>query len=178
MTTDEDWQQKAVYQPPGTYYVVANSESFIDGTGNHTPPGISNISHAQRQLTQRSNANTPVDNDTVILGSFEEGFKRSPIEPSLRNPQYRARPTSSRANLNLRRGSDPSTRLMPQSARPLSVNQSENELIHHWRSYARKQLFELDVATTTTSMDTEDLIEIASHSYLPVRMIQWHAGEG
>ena len=76
LSTEEDWQHKAEYQPPGTYYVVANPRSFA-GHGKYRSEGESTDNEDEDvELGSSSRRTRPenvlVDPVTVILGSFDD----------------------------------------------------------------------------------------------------------
>ena len=102
LTNDDDWQRKASHQPPGTYYVVANTESFrhLDEyrqvrSDQDLMPLTSSGDPERALLTHRggtsqaavvfpseegyhARANTAIDQMTILLGSFEEDLQRAP----------------------------------------------------------------------------------------------------
>lgn len=93
LTTEEDWEKKAGHRAPGTYYVVANSASFPpsgDTTPTSTsgrPPTDGGSSRRQSLLSistemtddslGRRLSNIAIDENTVIVGSFDETSRQS-----------------------------------------------------------------------------------------------------
>ena len=76
LNTDEDWEHKAEFHPPGTYYVVANPRSFA-GHGEYRSESESSNDEdedadAPGSSQQTRPENVHVDPVTVILGSFDE----------------------------------------------------------------------------------------------------------
>ncbi|MCJ1245111.1 hypothetical protein MMC30_002312 [Trapelia coarctata] len=102
LTNEDDWQKKAGHQPPGTFYVVANPESFQHleeyrqvrsdqdlrpltrfgepERGPQTPVGgtLQTPITFQAEEGYRARANTAIDPKTIVLGTFEEDLQRTP----------------------------------------------------------------------------------------------------
>lgn len=102
LTDDDAWEKKAGHQPPGTYYVIANVESFqhleesrqarddqdprpLTSHSDHERPPKTYIgSTSQPPITfeaeQRysTRANTAIDPETIVLGTVEVDLQRTP----------------------------------------------------------------------------------------------------
>ena len=85
LSTDVDWQRKAEYRPPGTYYVVARPESFADleeyrqrpaegdsGDEGETPVTASGFAPSGPRSAVLRSENVAVDGETVLLAAFED----------------------------------------------------------------------------------------------------------
>ena len=168
LTTDEDWQQKATYQPPGTYYVVANSDSFAESPEYKISTTIDSQSQSSARSNQRAKSNVPIDHATVILGHFEGGSRKSLVDSAFTTNEHRSSlpPRIPHASYSHLRSPMTSPRTSVMAAHP--NEHSENVLIHHWRSFVRKQLFYTCALTNVSSIGLVDLIEDASKSCLPV----------
>ena len=181
LTTDEDWQKKAEYQPPGTYYVVANSDSFAEldeYKALHSP------SAACDPVGGKSPPNIPVDDATVILGIFDESVGRPPWKPEPR--LSRSEPSTPVEPVPSRRSTVSQSQQMvpvsvqiplPQLSQLSAMEQrfetafADPHLRYHYRSFVRRHLLRIPRDFATGWTDIEDLIEHEATYCPPVGLL-------
>jgi hypothetical protein len=157
LTNDEDWQKKAVHQPPGTYYVVANPTSFQNleeyNRGRDDSRNRSAHSSSHRDPMSQSSENIVVDPKTIVLGTFEEESLRT-SQWSLASPTERSAATS-----NPSPAPSPALSTFTQSLGNLSVSapqplqqgqrtaanptEQEARLLRHYKSFVRQHIVQI-----------------------------------
>jgi hypothetical protein len=169
LTNDEEWQKKAVYSPPGTYYVVANSDSFADVEEYKTASRAEGHSDFIGTSSSRGFApNIPVDDATVILGTFEESPRKQSSSSGV--PMSRTGQSISMGFEHLENGKNISMEVGQHSQHIPMVDFSEANLQFHWRSHIRRLLFRVSRDVTNLSIDVEDYIELEAHNCPPVSL--------
>ena len=170
LTSDEEWQRKAEYQPPGTYYVVANSDSFADLDEYRVSYSSPTVREGARGRI--GHPNISIDDATLILGIFEESPGRPLWQPGAES--IRSESTAP-TDIVLRAGqvSGPDYSQTVQTAPtsyPIYTQQdldfSELNLRLHYRSFVRKHLFRISHDEAVAGVDIEDLFERES-AYCP-----------
>ena len=161
LTSDEEWQRKAEYQRPGTYYVVANSDSFADLEEYRVPYS----SPTMRERGRTGHPNISVDEATLILGVFEENPGRPLWQPGTESTRSES---TAPTDIILRAGqiSGPDLTQTLQNAPtsyPIYTQQdldfSELNLRFHYRSFVRRHLFRISHDEAIAGVDVEDLFE-------------------
>ena len=167
LTNDEEWQRKAEYQPPGTYYVVTNSNSFADLEEYR----VSHLSPTVRYSagSRTGHPNIIVDDTTLILGIFEEspGGVRWQLETESTAPAnvvYRNGPFSKSESILAQQTALTSFPIYTQQ----DLDFSELNLRFHYRSFVRRHLFRIPHEEAIAGMDIEDLFEREAAYYPPV----------
>ena len=181
LTNDDDWQKKAEYQLPGTFFVVAVPDSFTDveeyrasrsdnyGERTETPPGSCNQSTGDVP-------NIYVDSETLILGIFEEN-SRKPMSNTDSAPVRRSESTTSSLPTPKRvREDDPeySNRNPSRAFRHMPDNEtldfSDSALRYHYRTFVRRHLVQLHRNAGTSSPHVQDAFEREAASFPPVSL--------
>lgn len=178
LTNEEEWQRKAEYQPPGTYYVVTNSESFHDFE-EYRSPRSDTSSVASVQATKRSShSNISIDDGTLILGLFEDVPRRLPGSTATAPvPESKlATQLSSLADdkLNCR---EAEKEAVMETGRPPPIPASNGDLFEahlrsHYRLFVRRHVFRINKEIITASLDIEDYFEIEAGRCPPVRVLK------
>ena len=174
LTKDEEWQRKAEYHPPGTYYVVANSESFQDFEEyRSTRSNVAPIT-LDRAAKRSSQSNVSVDGATLILGVFEDVPRKSPGNPAA--VLMKEQDSTNGLSMHTDNKSDqqkamrraaieacrPSVMLIP------TVDFSESKLQLHYRSFVRPHVFRINKEIALASKDTDDFFETEAARCPPV----------
>ncbi|MCJ1401685.1 hypothetical protein MMC11_004902 [Xylographa trunciseda] len=185
LTNDEERQNKAEYQRPGTYFVVAIPSSFVDledyrNSGDDPPERSSTVFG---DSTQGVAANIAVDTETLILGTFEEHAQTSalwslPESSSLVGRDYNN--VSPQITSFTRFPSDPdrlrvSPSLLPEAPQPIDISSAgqEERLLLHYRNFVRKHLVQIrrenpDASTGDSGLGP-DLFEQEASTFPPLR---------
>ena len=182
LTNDEDWQEKAEYQPPGTYFVVAIPDSFAD-VEEYRAPRVD-------QYEERSNTppdscdystgdipNIFVDSETLILGVFEENSRRpaSNTDPALTR---RSESITSSSPSPKRRAFDYDPEDPNQTPKIMVRRMTDNEpsdfsdstLTYHYRTFVRQHLVQLHRNPGTSSPQVQDAFEREAATFPPVSL--------
>lgn len=176
LTNEEDWQRKAEHRPAGTYYVIANSESFADveeyrisgsdQAGNfHTALEDSGLGHGSTR------PNISVDSDTLILGFFEEESRRPTLSLTTlaeKRSESLTPESSTSPGISTFANSLEDLRMSPRQVRDDAARYSEHGLRLHYRKFVRRYLMQIHGDATIDSMHMEDAFEREAASFPPV----------
>ncbi len=205
MTDDDAWEKKAGHQPPGTYYVIANVESFqhleeyrqvrddqdsrpLTSHSDHERPPKSHIgSTSQPPITfeaeQRYNtrANTAIDPETIVLGTFEEDLQRTPhwnvVSPQANPGGTNTSMAQSPALAAFTRSLDGLSVSAVQPIRnrlPVVTSPAEQELrlLRHYRTFVSRHIVQIrrdhPDDTQRGSLQDMDIFEQEASSFPPV----------
>ena len=181
LTNDEEWERKAEFHPPGTYFIVANSDSFAD-LDEYRIPHQSPLTRESAMYVKTDHTNVYVDDATLILGVFEETPGR---------PQWRPGPESIRSDSSaptdviIKTNKFPVSEasMFPQPAPtsyPMYTQQdlefSEPNLRFHYRSFVRRHLFRIPHDEAAAGVESEDLFEREATYCPPVSLKCLHIG--
>ena len=176
LTNEEDWQRKAEHRPAGTYYVIANSESFADVEEYRTSRG-DQVGEIRTSLEESETGhgsirpNISVDSDTLILGLFEEESRKPALSlnTSAEKQNESSTPESSTSpGILTFANSLEGLRMSPRQVRNDAAKYSEPRLSLHYRTFVRRHIARIHGDVTTDSMHMEDAFEREAASFPPV----------
>ena len=176
LTNEEDWQRKAESRPPGTYFVVANSESFADlDEYRMTSPTSGTVANFKHRKTP---SNTFVDEGTVILGAFEEpSIKpawKAADSGSVRSESSAPTDVTFRAGQLL--GADVGPSIDGTFCMSAFTQQdfefSEPNLRLHYRLFVRRYIFRIPQDVAVACVESEDLFEHEASFCPPVSNLE------
>ena len=190
LTTDEEWERKAGFQIPGTYYIVLNASSFAEleeyqttdvDTERRSKESSRDSQQSSHALGINSNQGTDKlsieDPNVVILSRFEETPPRMSFLNRSSNtvaaiPLSSSSTAHSTESLNILEQSPKSTQQQVDST-SADTAQPVLRLLSHYRSYVRRYIMhygQLSPSTSTTAapLPSEDLFEREANIFPPV----------
>ena len=160
LDNDEEREMKAKYRKAGTYYVVANSESFwncdeyrglnevhepggFDESGESILPLSNILSDRLRLDGTNSLASLSNDPDVLILRAFEEDISqdnpRSDSKPSKSAQKFERQANTPKPMMSPTSGSEPS-RQSSSSPKTNETSEQDRLLKYHFKTFVVKHL--------------------------------------
>ena len=181
LTTEDQWSKKAEHRPPGTYYVVTNTLSFLN-VEEYCTKRVEAVSRSSTQdgddegHGRSFNTNVSIGTDTLILGTFEDGPQRTvwTLNPAtVKQSLSTITPPNSPRLTSFTKGQgelqvSPTLIQCDAQRQAISLGFSERRLSSQHRSFVRRHILQTNRDPAISSTQVTDAIEKEATSFEPV----------